>query len=105
MLEVKSVSIAEDMAGVSHFQIQMGQQWEKSLAMLISPRRFFLLPTWIRAQGTLTPERYSSGWGALQLRLLGAVSIGGILWVAYYDAHPVTRRQHPGGRKGLLSLP
>jgi len=51
--------------------------------MLISPRRWFLLPRWVRAQGTLTPERYSTGRGAVELRVLGAVTVAFIVWVAY----------------------
>jgi hypothetical protein len=59
------------------------------VVMLISPRTFFSLPTWLRAQGTLTEERYSSGPGAIQLRILGAVLTGGISWLVYEIA---TRR-------------
>ena len=52
--------------------------------MLLSPRRFFALPRWLRAQGTLTESRYSSGFGALQLRLLGAILVGGIVWLLFH---------------------
>jgi hypothetical protein len=50
--------------------------------MLVSPRIWFGLPGWMRLQGVLTRERYGSGFGALQLRLLGAIILGTIIWVA-----------------------
>ena len=49
--------------------------------MLISPRAWFHLPAWLRATGSLTEERFSSGWGALQVRLAGAAFLAGISWV------------------------
>ena len=51
------------------------------IVMLISPRLFFSLPTWLSAKGRLTKERYGSGFGAIQVRLLGAVFAGGPLWL------------------------
>ena len=51
--------------------------------MMISPRLFFSLPTWMSAKGSLTKERYASGFGAIQLRILGAVFAGFPLWVIY----------------------
>lgn len=53
------------------------------LTMLISPRRFFSLPRWLRAQGSLDPEHYSSGFGGLQLRILGAVLVAAVVWFLY----------------------
>jgi len=32
--------------------------------MLASPRSWFRLPAWLRAQGSLTENKYASGWGA-----------------------------------------
>jgi hypothetical protein len=55
--------------------------------MLISPRAWFRLPVWLRAQGTLTEDRYSAGWGAVQLRIAGALMLGSIGWVAYAMLH------------------
>jgi hypothetical protein len=49
--------------------------------MIISPSMWFRLPSWLRAQGTLTREKYSSGAGALRLRLLGVIVIASIAWV------------------------
>jgi len=52
--------------------------------MLISPQAWFRLPGWIRANGTLTEKRYGNGWGAVQLRLLGAIMLAAIAWVAHH---------------------
>jgi hypothetical protein len=41
-------------------------------AMSISPRSWFELPAWFRAQGSLTPEKNLKGWGAFQVRFIGA---------------------------------
>ena len=49
--------------------------------MLLSPRRWFDLPEWLSAKGTLTRERYSKGIGAVQIRLLGAAFLALILWM------------------------
>jgi hypothetical protein len=51
--------------------------------MLASPRAWFRLPSWIKAQGTLTEKRYSTGWGAIQVRLTGAIMLSVIGWVIY----------------------
>jgi hypothetical protein len=51
--------------------------------MLVSPRAWFRLPDWLRAQGTLTEDRYATGWGAIQLRLTGAGMLAAIAWVLY----------------------
>lgn len=54
-----------------------------ALFMLASPRAWFHLPRWIRAQGTLTEEHYGTGWGALTVRVAGAVILAVIAWVLY----------------------
>jgi hypothetical protein len=51
--------------------------------MLISPRAWFRLPEWIRAQGSLTESKYASGWGAIAVRMVGAAWLAGIGWVLY----------------------
>lgn len=51
--------------------------------MLVSPRTWFKLPTWIRAQGTISERKNSHGFGALELRLLGALMLAAIVWVIY----------------------
>jgi hypothetical protein len=51
-----------------------------ALTMVISPRHWFLLPEWIQGSGSLRlrREKYSSGWGAFQVRLLGAIFLAGL---------------------------
>ena len=51
--------------------------------MLVSPRAWFKMPGWLRAQGALTENKYGSGWGALQLRIGGALILLSIGWVTY----------------------
>jgi hypothetical protein len=51
--------------------------------MLVSPRAWFRLPGWLKAQGSLIEDKYASGWGAMQVRLTGAVILAGIAWVLY----------------------
>jgi hypothetical protein len=51
--------------------------------MLASPRTWFRLPGWLRTQGSLTKDKYASGWGAIQIRLTGAVILAAIAWVLY----------------------
>ena len=50
--------------------------------MLISPKAWFALPKWLALQGVFTPERHGSRWGALQVRLLGALIIVTAAWIA-----------------------
>jgi hypothetical protein len=54
-----------------------------ALFMLASPRAWFRLPRWIRAQGTLAENEHTSGWGSITLRLTGAVILVTIAWVLY----------------------
>jgi hypothetical protein len=54
-----------------------------ALYMLASPRAWFQLPGWIRAQGTLTEQKYSSGWGGITVRIAGAVTLAVIAWVVF----------------------
>jgi hypothetical protein len=51
--------------------------------MFVSPRSWFRLPTWLRAQGSMIEDKYASGWGAIQIRLTGAVVLAAIAWVLY----------------------
>jgi hypothetical protein len=51
--------------------------------MLISPRAWFRLPSYLRLNGGLTEKKYGSGWGAVQTRITGGIFVGGILWVVY----------------------
>ena len=51
--------------------------------MLISPKRWFELPDWLAGKGTLSAEKYSRGIGSIQIRILGAVVLGMVLWICY----------------------
>jgi len=51
--------------------------------MLASPRTWFRLPGWLRAQGSLTEDKYASGCGAIQVRVTGAIILVAIAWVLY----------------------
>ena len=60
--------------------------------MLISPKAWFALPRWLGLQGVLTPERYTSRWGALQVRVLGALIIVTAAWIATDLVATISRR-------------
>jgi hypothetical protein len=51
--------------------------------MLISPPAWFKLPEWLAANGNLNPEKYSRGWGALQVRIAGLAFISVVVWVVF----------------------
>jgi hypothetical protein len=71
------------MVGLLCFIIAVIAIGANGLIMLISPRVWFNLPFWIRASGGLSKEKYGSGWGAIQIRLLGAIFLGIVLWFLY----------------------
>jgi hypothetical protein len=52
--------------------------------MFISPQAWFRLSGWIRLNGTLTQSRYGSGWGAVQVRLSGAIMLTVLAWFAHH---------------------
>jgi hypothetical protein len=54
-----------------------------SFYMIFSPASWFALPSWLRLQGVLTIERYGKGWGAIQIRVLGAIILATICWVGF----------------------
>lgn len=51
--------------------------------MVVSPRRWFRLPAWLRTTGTLTERQYASGWGAIQVRVMGAILLGMMAYVVW----------------------
>ncbi len=55
--------------------------------MLVSPQAWFRLPGWLRTQGALTEAKFGKGWGALQLRITGALMLGALGWVLYQFMH------------------
>ena len=54
-----------------------------ALFMLFSPRKWFQLPSWILAKGTLTEKKYASGWGGIEVRLAGAAMLAVLGWVLH----------------------
>ena len=55
-----------------------------ALFMLLSPRAWFRLPNWFPARSSsVTEAKYGGGWGAIQVRLGGALMLGLIVWVLY----------------------
>ena len=44
-----------------------------AILMLFSPRLWFRLPSWIRANARFTTAEHSAGSGAVQVRILGGV--------------------------------
>jgi hypothetical protein len=58
------------------------------LIMLVSPRAWFRLPAWLGFQGSLTEAKYGSGWGAIQVRLLGAICLAVPLGLLYNALSP-----------------
>lgn len=54
------------------------------LYMLVSPRAWYRLPRWFRASAGLSEEKYGHGWGAAQIRVVGAAYLGVIVWMIYY---------------------
>jgi hypothetical protein len=53
-----------------------------AVVMVVSPQRWFRMPSWLALRGTLTEQRYSSGWGSLCVRFLGAGIIAVFAYVA-----------------------
>jgi len=60
------------------------------LIMLASPRAWFRLPSWLGFQGALTEAKYGSGWGAIQVRLLGAIFLAVPLGLLYNSLSPLS---------------
>jgi hypothetical protein len=55
-----------------------------ALFMLLSPKAWFQLPKWFPARSSsMTEGRYGSGWGAIQVRLAGALMLAFIVYVLY----------------------
>ncbi len=51
--------------------------------MLASPRAWFRLPKWFTVYGRLREEKHSSGRGAIEVRILGAMLLGAFAWIIY----------------------
>jgi len=48
--------------------------------MVVSPRAWFRVPRWIRLTGTMSEDKFASGWGAIQVRLLGGCFLAIMAW-------------------------
>ena len=64
-----------------YFAVMLSVVVANVLYMIVSPRAWFRLPKWIRLNGTLTEESHESGWGAVQVRLLGAIFLVALAWI------------------------
>jgi len=51
-----------------------------AMFMLISPRAWYRLPRWLGFSNRLTESEYGSGWGAVQIRLLGGCFLAVIVY-------------------------
>jgi hypothetical protein len=60
------------------------------LIMLVSPRAWFRLPSWLAFQGSLTEAKYGRGLGAIQVRLLGAIFLVVPLGFLYNSLSPLS---------------
>jgi hypothetical protein len=49
--------------------------------MLISPKAWWRLPSWLAGHGTMTERKYDSRGGRLQVRALGAIFIAVVAYV------------------------
>jgi hypothetical protein len=69
--------------GVICFVIAVVAVTGNAVLMLVSPRAWFKVPQWIRLSGSLAAERFSSGWGAIQVRILGACFLAVMAWFVH----------------------
>lgn len=53
------------------------------VCMFVSPRAWFRLSGWLRAQGSFTEDRLATRWGVIHVRLTGAMILAIIAWVIY----------------------
>ena len=59
------------------------------IVMVISPRKWFELPGWFAsARGALRKDKYSTGFGGIQVRLMGALIIAFLVWVCLDSLRP-----------------
>ena len=57
--------------GIVVIVLVLGLAFLNALFMLIPPSRWLDLPEWISLRGYFSKEKYSAGWGAVQVRLVG----------------------------------
>jgi hypothetical protein len=51
--------------------------------MLISPKLWFRLPSWLAIRGTMTERKYANRQGYRLVRILGAIFFVAIVWMIY----------------------
>jgi hypothetical protein len=51
--------------------------------MVVSPKAWFRLPSWLAGRGNLSERKYATGRGAVQLQILGGLMLAGIAWVIF----------------------
>lgn len=68
--------------GVFFFTITIVAVLVNSALMLLSPKLWFRMPPWIRLSN-LPEGKFKDGWGGIQIRLLGAILLGVIIWFAH----------------------
>ena len=69
--------------GVVCFVITIVAIGANAILMLISPRTWFRLPSWIRLSGSLVEEKFGRGWGGIQVRALGGLFLAVISWFLF----------------------
>ena len=52
-------------------------------SMLVSPRAWRHLPSWLRAKTQFGEHSYAAGWGAWLGRIAVAILLGAMLWILY----------------------
>lgn len=65
--------------GIVCFAFVMGAVLVNGSLMLISPKLWFRVPSWIRLSN-LPESKFSDGWGGLQIRILGAIFLFVVAW-------------------------
>ncbi len=74
-----SMTIAAWVVGALVFAVAM----TNAVVMIASPRRWFQMPSWLRLQGTWQEDKYSTGWGSVSVRALGAMIIAFFVFATY----------------------
>ena len=72
--------------GVIFLVVTMLAVTANATLMLISPRIWSRIPEWCRLSGSLTKRKYESGWGAVQVRVLGAC-LAVIVWMLAHSLY------------------
>ena len=77
---VREVPHLKQIIGMICFIVTVAAVVGNGTLMLISPRIWFRVPQWVRLSGSLSETKYSSGWGAAQIRALGACLLAIMVW-------------------------